>query len=86
MPSTKIVPGFDLFLLHMQAANSLLRRSHPDQEGIKGPLTGKHYELLCRKQQLQLKFLFIALFLIFYVFLSGQNKVYQIPIQNIAKV
>ena len=27
----------------MQGTNSLLRRSHPDQEGTKVPFTGKHF-------------------------------------------
>ena len=45
---TKIIPGSKLIYcmdsLHIQDAGSIsiLRNSHPDQEGMKGPLTGKN--------------------------------------------
>ena len=38
----------------MHGTNSLLRRSHPDQEGTKGPLTGNVY-LLARHMQFPAK-------------------------------
>ena len=48
LPGTKIIPGSKriscMDSLHIQDAGSIsiLRNSHPDQEGIKGPLTGKN--------------------------------------------
>ena len=52
LPGTKIVPGskriYYLDLLHIQDAGLILilLNSHPDQEGIKGPLTGKDFCLI----------------------------------------
>ena len=31
------------YISRMQRTNHLLHDSHPDQEGTKGPLTGKHF-------------------------------------------
>ena len=49
LPGTKNIPGskriYYMDLLHIQDAGSIsiLRNSHPDHEGIKGPLTGKRF-------------------------------------------
>ena len=49
LPGTKIIPGskriYYMDLLYIQDAGSIwiLHNSHPGQEGIKGPLTGKMF-------------------------------------------